>query len=131
MFLSLIREESHFNKYAKSQAGAVGLSQLLKSTAEFIEKKPISEQTLLNEEENIKIGLKYFNYLYEMYNSEYLAILAYNAGPGNINKWLKDSQTSEIDVFIENIPFLETKNYIKKILRSYWIYINIYSNRHN
>ena len=131
LFLSLIREESHFNKYAKSQAGAVGLSQLLKSTAEFIEKKPISEQTLLNEEENIKIGLKYFNYLYEIYNSEYLAILAYNAGPGNINKWLKDSQTSEIDVFIENIPFLETKNYIKKILRSYWIYINIYSNKHN
>ncbi len=131
LFLSLIREESHFNKYAKSQAGAVGLSQLLKSTAEFIEKKPISEQVLLNEEENIKIGLKYFNYLYEIYNSEYLAILAYNAGPGNVNKWLKESQTSEIDVLIENIPFLETKNYIKKILRSYWIYINIYSNKHN
>ncbi len=131
LFLSLIREESHFNKNAKSQAGAIGLSQLLKTTAEFVEKKPISAQTLLNEEENIKIGIKYFNYLYEIYNSEYLAILAYNAGPGNVNKWLKDTDNPEIDAFIENIPFLETKNYIKKILRSYWIYINIYSSKHN
>jgi len=60
---------------------------------------------------------------------EVLAIVAYNAGPGNINKWLNNSSvnTESIDEFVENIPFLETKNYIKKILSTYWTYVNIYS----
>jgi len=73
--------------------------------------------------------LKYFKYLTEMFNgSEYLAILSYNAGPGNIKKWLNNPfiKSNEIDEFVENIPYLETKNYIKKILSSYWIYYNIY-----
>ena len=130
LFLSLIREESHFNKNAKSSADAYGLSQLLPSTASFIEKKTVSKETLLNPSENIRIGLKYFDYLYNQFNkNEYLAILAYNAGPGNIKKWLSSPNiiSDEIDVFVENVPYLETKNYIKKILSSYWIYLNIYS----
>ncbi|MBQ4647228.1 MAG: transglycosylase SLT domain-containing protein [Candidatus Gastranaerophilales bacterium] len=132
LFLSLVREESHFDKNAKSSAGATGLSQLMQPTASFIEKKSVSKETLLNPNENIKIGLKYFNYLVEQFNgNEYLAILAYNAGPGNIKKWLNDVsiKSSEIDIFVENIPYLETKNYIKKILSSYWIYLNIYSSK--
>lgn len=130
LFLSLIREESHFDKNAQSPVGATGLSQLMISTANFIEKKSISKETLLNEYENIKIGMKYFRYLTDYYKgNDYLAILAYNAGPGNIDKWLNNPNISsnELDVFIENIPYLETKNYIKKILSSYWAYINIYS----
>lgn len=132
LFLSLTREESHFDKNAKSSAGAYGLSQLLNATADFIEKKPVSKETLFNPEENIRIGLRYFSYLNDYFkNDEYLAILAYNAGPGNVNKWLNDSKINtsngEIDVFVENIPYLETKNYIKKILSSYWVYLNIYS----
>ena len=92
-----------------------------------------SYYSLINPNENIRIGLKYFSYLVNYYNgNEYLAILAYNAGLGNINKWLENSniQSNEIDVFIENIPYLETKNYIKKILSSYWVYLNIYSMKH-
>ncbi len=130
LFLSLIREESHFDKKAKSSVGATGLSQLMSSTADFIEKKPVTKETLLTPSENIRIGLKYFSYLVDYFNKdEYLAILAYNAGPGNIKKWLESPniKSDEIDVFVENIPYIETKNYIKKILSSYWTYINIYS----
>ena len=130
LFLSLIREESHFNKNAKSSVGATGLSQLMSSTADFIEKKSVSKEILLTPSENIRIGLRYFSYLVDYFNKdEYLAILAYNAGPGNIKKWLESPniKSDEIDVFVENIPYIETKNYIKKILSSYWTYINIYS----
>jgi len=133
LFLSLIREESHFNKNAKSSVGALGLSQLMSSTANFIEKKPVSKETLLTPNENIRIGLKYFTYLVNYFKgNEYLAILAYNAGPGNVNKWLNDPniESEEIDIFVENIPYLETKNYIKKILSSYWTYLNIYLIKH-
>lgn len=132
LFLSLVREESHFDKNAKSSVGALGLSQLMPDTANFIEKKSISKDTLLTSENNIQIGLNYFSYLVNLFNNdEYLAILAYNAGPGNIKKWMSapDIKSDEIDVFVENIPYLETKNYIKKILSSYWTYINIYSTK--
>lgn len=130
LFLSLIREESHFDKNAKSSAGATGLTQLMKDTANYIEKRNVPEETLLNPEENIRIGIKYFAYLVDKFNkNEFLAILSYNAGPGNVEKWMNNPllQSNEIDVFVENVPFLETKNYIKKILSSYWIYLNIYS----
>ncbi len=130
LFLSLIREESHFDKNAKSPAGAVGLSQIMPATAKFIEKREITKQALLDPDENIRIGLNYFNYLVDYYqNNEYLAILAYNAGPGSIDKWTVNPEIAneDIDAFVENVPYLETKNYIKKILSSYWSYLNIYS----
>lgn len=127
LFMSLIREESHFNKNAKSSAGAIGLVQLMPATASFIEKTTISSERL--KKDNIEIGLKYFKYLYEMFDrNEYLAILAYNAGPGNVKKWMNSdfAKSGEIDEFVENIPYLETKNYIKKVLSTYWSYYNIY-----
>lgn len=130
LFLSLVREESHFDSQAKSSVGALGLAQIMPDTANFIEKTPISKEALLNKQTNIQIGTRYFSYLVDYFNGdEYLAILAYNAGPGNINKWLNDEfiKSSEIDVFVENIPYIETKNYIKKILSSYWAYLNVYS----
>ncbi len=127
LFLSIIREESHFNKNAQSSAGAIGLVQLMPATADFIEKRPVSLQEL--KQNNIEIGLKYFNYLVDMFDgNEYLAILAYNGGPGNVKKWYSDVfiKHNDIDEFVENIPYLETKNYIKKVLSAYWIYFNIY-----
>lgn len=133
LFLSLVREESHFNPEARSSVGALGLSQIMPATANFITKSQISRAELLNEEKNIDIGLKYYTYLTEYFKgNEFLAIMSYNAGPGNINRWLKNpiTDTGEIDMFIENVPFLETKNYIKKILSTYWVYMNVYSNRY-
>ena len=132
LFLSVIREESHFNKNAKSPAGALGLCQIMPSTANYIEKKQINKDMLFDENENIKIGTKYFKYLIDYFKGNiYLAILSYNAGHGNISKWLSNPEIArnEVDEFVENIPFSETKNYIKKILSSYWVYLNIYSNK--
>ncbi|MBR2069313.1 MAG: transglycosylase SLT domain-containing protein [Candidatus Gastranaerophilales bacterium] len=126
LFMSLIREESHFNKDAISSAGAIGLAQLMPATASFIEKGPMTTNSIKND--NIKLGLKYFTYLTDFFEgNEYLAILAYNAGPGNVKKWINDPfiQSNDIDELVENIPYLETKNYIKKILSTYWIYFNI------
>lgn len=133
LFLSLVREESHFNPDAKSPVGALGLSQIMPSTATHIEGKTVSKQELMDVENNIRIGEKYFNYITQHFNGNvYLAILSYNAGFGNVEKWLNDSNISakEIDEFVENVPFSETKNYIKKILTSYWTYQNIYSSRY-
>lgn len=131
LFLSLIREESHFNKYAKSSVGALGLAQLMPSTANFISKENIVKSSLFEPETSIDLGMKYYTYLVDYFNgNEFLAIMAYNAGPGNIEKWLKIHSDLEIDMFIENVPYLETKNYIKKILSSYWAYVHIYSNRY-
>ena len=96
------------------------------ATASFIEKGPMTTNSIKND--NIKLGLKYFTYLTDFFEgNEYLAILAYNAGPGNVKKWINDPfiQSNDIDELVENIPYLETKNYIKKILSTYWIYFNI------
>ena len=87
---------------------------------------------LFDENENIKIGTKYFKYLIDYFKGNiYLAILSYNAGHGNISKWLSNPEIArnEVDEFVENIPFSETKLCIKKILSSYWVYLNIYSNK--
>ncbi len=129
LLMSLILEESHFNKNAKSSVGAIGLMQLMPATADYIEKTNVSFKTLQNPKENIRIGAKYFSYLVDYFKGNtYLAILAYNAGHGNVSKWLNnpDIRTNDIDEFIENVPFHETKTYIKKILSSYWVYMNVY-----
>ena len=132
LFMSLIREESHFNKNAKSSVGACGLTQLMPATANFIEKSSVLTSQLNDEDENIRIGAKYFAYLLNYFKGDvYLAILSYNAGHGNVSKWLNNPEIHRnyIDEFIENVPFHETKTYIKKILSTYWIYLNIYSSR--
>lgn len=132
LFLSLIREESHFNPKIKSPVGALGLSQIMPATASHIEKRNVSKEELLDEENNIKIGEKYFKYLIDKYDGNiYYAIISYNAGFGNLEKWLNDPTIfrEEIDEFCENIPYFETKTYIKKVLSSYWVYQNVYSMR--
>lgn len=132
LYLSLVKEESHFSNVAKSSVGALGLAQIMPATANFIENKQITKETLLIPNENIRIGTKYFKYLIDYFKgNEMLAIVSYNAGPGNINKWMNNPEinSGDVDEFIENIPFLETKNYIKKILSSYWVYVNTYSKK--
>ena len=127
LFLSLIREESHFDKNARSRVGAIGLVQIMPDTAKYIHDESISRKDLYDK--NIETGAKYFNYLTNMYEGNvYMALLAYNAGPGKIKQWMNNDLVKhvETDAFVENIPYSETKNYIKKILSSYWIYVNIY-----
>jgi len=128
---AIIKTESNFDKNAKSNSGAIGLMQLMESTAkEQAEKMNIeySKEMLYNPETNLKLGLNYFNTLLDYYNQNYiLAFAAYNAGIGNVQKWINEKIIKEDGSDIENIPFKETNMYVRKVIKTYEIYQKIYS----
>ena len=87
-----------------------------------------TEKTLYNPEENIRLGISYYKYLLNYYNQNYiLAITAYNAGIGNVDKWLECEIINNLGTNIENIPFKETNMYVRKIVCNYEIYKKIYN----
>ena len=126
---SLIRQESRFESEIRSPAGATGLMQVMPSTADWIAPKiNLKEFSLTNAQDNINLGTWYFQHTHEEYsNNSALAVASYNAGPGNVAKWLKEYQGSDPDLFIENIPFSETKNYVESVFGNYWNYMRIYN----
>lgn len=130
MVYAIIKAESNFNKNAKSASNAVGLMQIMEATAIETANKMdlnVTEEDLFDPELNINIGLKYFSNLVNKYNDNYyLAIIAYNAGIGNVDKWIADGTIKEDASDIENVPFKETNNYVRKILRDYDIYKDLY-----
>ncbi|MCX8074641.1 MAG: lytic transglycosylase domain-containing protein [Clostridia bacterium] len=130
LIYSIIKTESGFNTNALSNKNAKGLMQVLDDTASEINSKynlGYSDVNLHNAEINIKIGTIYFSSLISKYNGNYyLAICAYNAGMGNVDKWLDQGIiTSRLDNN-ENIPFNETKNYLKKVISNYKVYKILY-----
>lgn len=115
---SLINVESSFNPSAKSNAGAIGLTQILPSTANYICGKNginFSNLNLENPDDNIKVGFMYLQYLLNKFDDKYTALSAYNAGETVVNSWLKNPEYSTDKITLKNIPYIETKNYIKKI----------------
>ena len=130
MVYAIIKAESNFNENAKSSSNAIGLMQIMENTAIETANKmnlQVTEEDLFNPELNIKIGLKYFTDLLDKYNNNYyLAIIAYNAGIGNVDKWINNGIIKEDASDIENVPFKETNNYVRKILRDYDIYKELY-----
>lgn len=128
LILSIIREESHFNPKIKSSVGASGLMQLMPATAKEIVGTAVPESTLLNPSVNIQLGNVYYSHLKRaLYNRDALAVLAYNGGIGSVSKWKENLNYTDIDDFVEQIPYPETKNYLKKVYKSYWNYIRIYA----
>ncbi len=128
---AIIKAESNFDNNTVSHKGAIGLMQLMPTTAEEIAQKmgmPVeSEDILYNPEKNIQIGVSYYKNLLTKYKYSYLvALAAYNAGIGNVDKWISDGIIKQDGSNIENIPFKETNNYVRKIVRDYRIYINLY-----
>ena len=131
LILAIIKCESNFESNITSKSGAIGLMQLMDKTAEeMAEKLDIeysAKQMLYQPEVNIQIGTKYFAELLEQYSGNvYLALTAYNAGIGNVTKWIENGTIKEDGSDIENIPYKETNNYVRKILRDYKIYMNLY-----
>lgn len=126
---SLIRQESRFEKEIVSSAGAVGLMQVLPSTGEWAaEKINLEDYSLTDPNDNVTLGTWFFNYTHQEYeNNSLLAIASYNAGPGNVSKWVKEYGWEDPDVFIENIPFPETKGYVESVFGNYWNYLLIYN----
>lgn len=126
---AIIKAESNFNEKAESAKGAKGLMQLMYTTAEEIAKNldvEITEDSVLDPEINIMLGTNYIAKLIQKYDSIALALAAYNAGSGKVDSWIKENTLKEDGSNIENVPYKETNNYIRKILNDYEIYQKLY-----
>lgn len=124
---SIVKEESHFNPYAKSYVGASGLMQLMPSTYSEIVKNHGVSSDMFDPKSNIMAGSIYYRNLKKVLgNKDLYAISAYNGGIGSVTNWFSKLVYSDTDEFVEQIPYPETKNYVKKVLRSYWVYGNVY-----
>lgn len=124
---SIMRQESIFMCDAKSSAGALGLMQLMPQTAKVLADNlriPFHENSkLLDADMNIRLGSIYLRNLLQWYKGNIIqATAAYNAGPGNVGKWLPFYNKVPQDVWIEIIPFQETRDYIKNVLLGRAIY---------
>jgi hypothetical protein len=123
---ALIREESFFRADSLSPAKAYGLMQLLLGTAREIAKGSdlkVKAKDLYDPEINIRLGLNHLKMLLDKYDGRlYLALAAYNAGAHRVDQWLADFPDAGEEEFIEMIPFSETRNYVKNILRNYFFY---------
>ncbi|MGQ0527099.1 MAG: lytic transglycosylase domain-containing protein [Alphaproteobacteria bacterium] len=129
---SIIRQESMFDAEARSPSGALGLMQLMPDTArEVAGKQDIAYRAAAltsDQNYNVRLGSFYLDSLLQRYAGSYaLAIAAYNAGPGNVNKWIVlfgDPRTGEIDLidWIELIPFSETRNYVQRVMEGVYVY---------
>lgn len=124
---SIMKEESHFNPYAKSCVGASGLMQLMPATYSEIAKNNGIMGDIFKPESNIIAGSAYYSNLKKaLGNKDLYAVSAYNGGIGSVNTWFSKLEYNDTDEFVEQIPYPETKNYVKKVFRTYWMYGNIY-----
>lgn len=128
---ALMRQESRFQAKIKSPVGATGLMQVMPSTAAWIAPQmnaDIKKMNLENANDNIMLGTWYLDYTHRQYsNNSMLAIASYNAGPGNVAKWLQTIPKKDPDEFVEEIPFDETKNYVRQVFGNYWNYLRLYN----
>lgn len=117
LLLALAREESSFSKDAISSASAKGIMQLMN----FVYDSFYKDKDYFDEEKNIRVGARHLkNYLKEFPDSPSEALMAYNVGVNTVKRWKR--KYSDWELFIESIPYLETKNFVKKVLRSYYFY---------
>lgn len=129
LIFAIIKAESNFDETANSSKEAKGLMQLMYSTAEDVSKMvgiEVDENNVLEPDTNINLGTKYISILIAKYNNIEVALAAYNAGSGNVDNWIKDGTIQADGTDIENIPYKETNNYVRKILRDYKIYQELY-----
>ena len=133
LVFAVIKAESNFQEDAVSHKDALGLMQIMKETAEDVARKynieidfNNSEREILNVQNNIKIGTKYLAVLLEKYKNIEVAVAAYNAGIGTVDNWIEKEIIKSDGSDIEKIPYKETNNYVRKILRNYKIYQDLY-----
>ncbi len=122
----IMRRESVFNKKAVSSARAVGLMQLLPSTARYVGKKlgltKVRKNDLLTPKLNVKLGSAYLSGMLKDFNGSYVkATAGYNAGPSRSVKWTPE-KTMDADRWVESIPFTETRKYVRAVMAYTTIY---------
>jgi soluble lytic murein transglycosylase len=131
LVLAVIRQESLFDRRARSPAFALGLMQLLPSTAGRVAKQigmpPPTNDQLFDPDINLTLGAQYLKQLLDRYsNNWFKAIAAYNAGEGAVDRWEKEIVTDDIEEFVERIPYTETRGYVKLVIRNHRIYQKLY-----
>ena len=133
LIYAIIKAESNFEIDAVSSKGAKGLMQLMENTAKDVVKRvnidisseDLSEK-LLEPDININLGTKYISILLQKYGNIPVALTAYNAGIGTVDNWIEKGIIKENGEDIENVPYKETNQYVRKILGSYKIYRELY-----
>ena len=130
LIFAIIKNESNFKNTVSSNKGAQGLMQLMETTAlevaQSMEIYDISNIDLSDPKTNIEIGTKYYSYLYQKYKNTELALAAYNAGSGNVDKWIQAGSLKSDGSDIENIPYKETNMYVRKVIQTKKIYDYVY-----
>lgn len=131
---AVIKAESRYNPKAKSHKDAYGLMQITSTTAEWAAKEmkinDFSTDKLYDPELNINMGCWYISNLrYEFKNDTDLVLASYNGGRGNVRKWLADTRFSKDGIRLDEIPFKETDQYIKRVKVNYNIYKFLYSKK--
>jgi len=131
MIAALIAQESTFTADVKSAANAYGLMQLLPSTGRVYAKrlgitKRFSISMLTTADTNLRMGTAYFSDLVQQFGGAHYALATYNAGPNRVQRWISEKPGMERDEFIDDIPFPETQNYVKKILGTAEDYRRLY-----
>ena len=133
---ALIREESRYFPKALSRSQALGLMQLLPATAAGVGKRigvpALNREDVFNPDNNIKLGTAYLEYTLKRFNGNaMLAVASYNGGPNAVKSWVDKFNVSgaggkDWDYFVEEIPFKETRDYVRKVFGSYFVYETLY-----
>jgi soluble lytic murein transglycosylase len=122
----VIRQESSWNPRALSRAGARGLMQVMPSVGEAIARSrgfPVWDPVLLFDPDvSLELGTDHLRAAIAQYNSLPRALAAYNAGGTRVNRWVRRTGASDPELFIERIPFVETRDYVRIVLRNVEIY---------
>ena len=132
VFAGLIRQESEFDTMALSRSHAMGLAQLMPTTGRQVGTQlgiRHFETSMLHKPEiNLQLGAKYLGALFQSLDNRWeMALASYNAGKGRVTEWLKWADFREPAEFVETIPFRETRNYVKTVLRNSEIYRRLYA----
>lgn len=125
LIASVINAESSFDKDALSNKGAVGLMQIMPTTAIFVSDmlgENLDAKMLTQSDVNIKLGTKYLNYLQNKFQDEKVVLACYNAGEGVVSKWLADKRYSQDGKTLDFVPYKETREYIEKVQKGKEIY---------
>jgi soluble lytic murein transglycosylase-like protein/Tfp pilus assembly protein PilF len=126
LVLGVMRQESVFNPSIVSRAGAIGLMQLMPSTAKAVAaelSEPFFADSLTRSRVNIRYGTHYLKKLLDQFHGNMVqAIAGYNGGPPAIMRWFEKNKSKTFDLFIEDIGYEETRGYVKKVLANYWTY---------
>ncbi len=131
--LAIMREESLYQADVVSPASARGLMQLMpytgKRVAKIIGLQLKDEKDLFDPKINIQLGTSYLGQISRRFGEVIQIAGSYNAGPGRMKEWLKRFPDRDLDEFVESIPYIETRNYVKRVFRTHQLYKAIYEAR--